>query len=268
MLRSFLISSFVLALVAHFLLPMPAPTSAAATLPVAGQFTALTYTKPLDLHKDRGDYQPPEDFPEPYQFSMYGQAAPRLWHGLGAKIGVPRPTLILLHGSQRTGASMVDMWSDTARRHNLILIAPNSAAPEGWNHQADGAAFLDALLKEASKTYPIDMENIYIMGHSAGGIFAQQLANRQTGPWKAVVTHGAAMNTDDIRPAQTPVPIFAFIGDQDHLFPLPNTTEVSQALSQAGHDVTLVQISNHDHWYYKIAPQIAADMWAYLKETG
>lgn len=268
MLKSFFISTVFLALVAHVLLPMPSQTAAAIpsqAAPPPGTFTHNTYSAALDLNIARSHYQPPSDLPAPYDMHDTAWDMPRQWHGLGPKIGVPRPTLILLHGSGRTGASMIDMWATTAMQNNLILIAPNSATSESWSHQTDGPDFIKALLKDASATYPIDPDKIFIMGHSAGGIFAQQLANRQTGPWKAVATHGAHMDHADVRAAQNPVPIYAYLGAQDHLFPVPQALETTRQLATAGHDVQLIEIPRHTHWYYKIGPQIAPHIWDQLK---
>ncbi|MGB0507235.1 MAG: hypothetical protein ACPGGK_13650 [Pikeienuella sp.] len=61
------------------------------------------------------------------------------WHQISTRNGqrywysfIPRslrqlpPVVVLFHGAGRSGLSMIDMWQSTARKHGIVLIAPNS----------------------------------------------------------------------------------------------------------------------------------------------
>jgi poly(3-hydroxybutyrate) depolymerase len=216
-------------------------------------------------------YDAPEDagtahvFAHKRYFGM-GAAQERQWYGFGPTIGAPRAAIVLLHGSNRSGRSMIDMWREVALRNDLVLIAPNAAGPSKWVLWEDGPDFLQALLREAGGVHPIDPDRIYLAGHSAGGIFAAQLANLGFGPWRAVATHAGSPNEYTIVPAHNPVPVYAWVGDSDHLFTLERERAVAQRMAQAGHDVTLSVVPGHTHWYYDIGPQIAARMWAQMRK--
>ncbi len=82
----------------------------------------------------------------------------------------PRPAILLLHGAKRTGLSMIDMWDEVAKRHDLILIAPDGIN-QGWGFEDSGPDYISALLADIEKKFPIDQKKIYLFGHSAGGIF-------------------------------------------------------------------------------------------------
>jgi pimeloyl-ACP methyl ester carboxylesterase len=91
----------------------------------------------------------------------------------------------LLHGAERDGRSMLDMWQHLGRDMRIVLIAPN-ALGKGWSPDTEGDAFLKQVLDEAAKIYAFDPARVYLFGHSAGANHALRLANRTKGPWRAV----------------------------------------------------------------------------------
>ena len=134
-----------------------------------------------------------------------------------------------------------------------------------WSYKDDGESFLSAVLRDAAEQYYIDPEQIYLFGHSAGGIMAQYIANRSDGPWRGVATHGAFIDPKGLRPNRKAVPIDIYLGQEDHLFPVPMAQITGEALAKAGHDVTLFVIPGHSHWFYKVGSAIADQIWMQLK---
>ena len=53
-------------------------------------------------------------------------AAQRQYH-VYKPVRPPRAVLLLLHGSNRNGASLVDKWKRLADTHSILLVAPDSA---------------------------------------------------------------------------------------------------------------------------------------------
>lgn len=199
-------------------------------------------------------------------FEARAMAAPhagRTWHALAAGRPGARPLVVLLHGSGRDGAAMIDMWQDVARREGLLLVAPDSADPAGWSRAEDGPAFLDALLAEVAALHPYDPGAVFLYGHSAGAMAALSLA--ADGPWRAVAAHGGAPRLDTLGPARRAVPLRVQIGDADPLFPLPEVRAAAAALARQGHDVELAVIPGHGHWLYDLGPRLAADAWSFFE---
>lgn len=267
-LKSFLLTLLIVPIVLHFIAPSGQPDGTPQSIAQSqGSLTQIKYTSRLDLRKTAATYTAPTDVAQQFTLSEPGQPD-RTWFGRGPAIGLPRPAIILLHGSGRPGLAMIDMWKETAARHQLVLIAPNSSNPRFWDHGPDGKDFMASLITQAQDHFAIDPTQIYLMGHSAGGLFAQQLALRNTGQWRAIASHGAAIPPAHAHPSTSAAPLFIYNGDGDHLFPPKASQAAAQALSEAGLNTTLIQIPGHTHWYYKAGPQLAPDMWNRMKASG
>ncbi|MFP7672820.1 alpha/beta hydrolase [Marivita sp. S0852] len=216
-------------------------------------------------------YHAPEDVGMPYQFEIgpvagFGAPEARRWYGFGPTVGAPRPVLVLLHGGGRTGVSMIDMWRDLAGREDIILLAPDARSTQ-WSLLTDGPMFLAALLKDAAARYPLDMDRIYLAGHSDGGAHAMRIANLGGGPFKAVVTHSGHSPMPRVIPALNPVPIHSFVGDLDVVFTVDSSRAALKHLARAGHPTSLTVIPGHNHWYYGIGKSLAAVMWHRLTKS-
>lgn len=174
----------------------------------------------------------------------------------------PRPVIVLLHGAQRSGASMIHMWQDVADQHGAVLVAPDSFGPS-WSPVEDHPNFLMTTLRDASARAPLDASRVYLFGHSAGGIIATLDANRVGTPWRAVATHAGTLDPANIAQAETAPPMRHYVGTNDHLFPGRAAQLSAQALAEAGHDVELRMIRGHTHWYYEIGPHLSVEIWDY-----
>jgi poly(3-hydroxybutyrate) depolymerase len=202
----------------------------------------------------------------PDRFARHEMGA-RVWHAVAPPPGdaLP-PTVVLLHGSNRDGRAMLDMWEEVAAREGLLLIAPDSADPRGWTMATDGPAFLGDVLDAAHAAHPFDRSRVYLYGHSAGAIFALRLAAGGPGPWRAVAVHAGDVDPRLVRPHADAAPLRIQVGDRDALFPLDEVRASARALALAGHAVTLVVVPGHDHWLYAAGPRLAADAWAFFAD--
>lgn len=233
--------------------------------PAPGRFTE-TAAPGLSSLPRRGApaYAPPEGR---FERHLAGGALPgRVWHAWSPPDGpTAPPAILLLHGSNRDGRAMLDMWDDLAAREGLVLIAPDSADPRGWSWTADGPAWLDQVLAEAMEAHPFDRDRLYVYGHYAGANFALMLAAQGWPRPRAAAVHAGAVPSTAIRSHPRPIPLRIQIGDADAAFPLPEVRASAQALAAAGHDVDLSVIPGHDHWLYDIGPRLAEDAWAFLR---
>lgn len=189
--------------------------------------------------------------------------------GRKADMSEPKPAVFLLHGSQRTGASMIDMWARVADQYGLVLIAPDSSSRKGWSGWFDPASFFENLIDDAATQYGLDRERLYLFGHSSGGVRATLLAQDGTLPFRAVATHAgfpSASKIDSGNGGRTPrPPICHFLGDKDHLFSVEAAKATSEALKDAGHDTLLMVVKNHTHWYYYVGPSINEKAWWFFE---
>jgi predicted esterase len=216
----------------------------------------------------KADYQSPENRFARHEFENGFNT--RVWYGQGPKASLfatsaKKPAaIVLLHGSNRDGRAMLDMWQQLGLSENITLIAPNATVSAGWHPYSDSQTFFDALLVEASKTYAFDPNQVYLFGHSAGAIHALSLAN-SGGNWRAVAVHAGGLSPYWYGAPDRYAPVRLYIGDKDHIFPLQEVRDQAKKLAEAGHNTELVVIPNHTHWYYVIGPKLAADAWHFFK---
>lgn len=179
-----------------------------------------------------------------------------------------KPAVLLLHGSGRSGASMIDMWSSVADRHGLVLIAPDSAWTNSWSSWFDPLSLLVSMVDDASAQYGIDARRLYLFGHSAGGIYATELALNADAPFAAIATHAGFAPVAGLAPAGSESgnkpPILLFLGDGDHIFKIDDAVSVGGFFKEQGYQAELAVIRNHNHWYYNRGPLINEKAWRFF----
>lgn len=179
------------------------------------------------------------------------------------------PLIILLHGSNRTGISLVEKWKDYAKKEGIILAGPDSADSRVWSHQLDGPDFLHDLVEELKNKYPINPRRVYLFGHSGGAIFAMQMALMESQYFAAAAIHAGALTNEDkglFDLAKRKIPVSIQVGDSDPLFPVNIVRATRDAFKAKGFPVDMVEIPNHNHWYYDQASKFNQTAWQFLKQ--
>ncbi len=180
------------------------------------------------------------------------------------------PLLVLLHGSGRDGTSLIDKWKNLASKENVILVAPNSANPAHWIAPLDGPELLHSIVERLKTNHPVNPRRVYLFGHSAGAVFAIDMALLESNYFAAAAVHAGALRQGreapiprDLRPA---MPLALFSGTEDPLFPITQVRATSEVLQKAGVRVLLKEIPHHDHDYYRIASKLNDEVWEFLKD--
>lgn len=181
----------------------------------------------------------------------------------------PAPLIVMLHGSNRTGVTLVEKWKDYAKKENIIIVGPDATNLRGWGSPQDGPEYLHQLVEELKTKYPINPRRVYLFGHSAGASFSLHMGLMESQYFAAVAIHAGALRRDDmqlIELAKRKIPISMQIGDSDQLVPLQIVRATRDALKEAGFTVDLIEIANHDHWYYDKASKFNQTAWEFLKK--
>lgn len=184
------------------------------------------------------------------------------------KAATPAPLIVLLHGSNRNGLSLVEKWKELADKEGIILAGPDSADSARWSLDNDGPEFLHELVSLLKATHPIDSRRVYLFGHSGGAIMAILISMVESEYFAATAIHAGLLDPVDYRfieYAQRKIPMAIFVGDRDPLFPFNQVAATRDALKAKGFTVELTKIANHDHWYYDLAPKINQSAWDFLK---
>jgi poly(3-hydroxybutyrate) depolymerase len=184
------------------------------------------------------------------------------------KKGEPAPLLVLLHGSGRTGDSLLEKWTSIARRDGIILAGPDASSKVGWAVPADGPDYLYDLVETLRAQYDIDPARVYLFGHSAGAGHALAMGVLESEYFAAVAVHAGTLNEAMfplIERAPRKIPMAIWVGDNDSLFPVRVVRATQEALNKHGFDAQFTVIGRHTHWYYDRAPEINAKVWAFLQ---
>ena len=180
----------------------------------------------------------------------------------------PAPLIVMLHGSNRTGVTLVEKWKDYARKEGIILAGPDASNLAGWSSPQDGPDYLHDLVEELKSKYPINPRRVYLFGHSAGASFALFMSLMESQYFAATAIHAGSLRDEVgmIELAKRKIPISIQVGDSDQFFPLKDVRATRDALKEAGIPVELIEIPNHDHWYYDKAAKFNQTAWEFLKK--
>ena len=179
------------------------------------------------------------------------------------------PLIIMLHGSNRTGVTLVEKWKDYAKKEGFIIAGPDATDLRGWGSPQDGPDFLHDLVEELKSKYPVNPRRVYLFGHSAGASFALQMSLMESQYFAATAIHAGALLPDDMELldlAKRKIPISIQVGDSDQYFPLKIVRATRDALKGKDFPVELIEIENHDHWYYDKAAKFNQTAWEFLKK--
>jgi poly(3-hydroxybutyrate) depolymerase len=160
------------------------------------------------------------------------------------------PLILTLHGSGRTGISLVEKWKDLAKKEGIIVAGPDSSDLRGWGAPQDGPDYLHTLVEELKSKYPINPRRVYLFGHSAGASFALQVSLMESEYFAATAIHAGALRPSDgelIPLAKRKIPISIQVGDSDPAFPLATVRATRDRLNAKGFSVELTEIAGHDH---------------------
>jgi poly(3-hydroxybutyrate) depolymerase len=199
-------------------------------------------------------------------FQSDGQKRTYAWFATPS--AVPRPLVIVLHGSGGNGKDMVNRWRDLARRESFVVAGPDARNPSHWEPPVDGPVLLRDLV-DTLKPHNIDPRRVYLFGHSAGAIFALHMGPIESEYFAAISTHAGAFNgeadLDFLKSAGRRIPVHISAGTKDALFPMALVRATVQQLEAAGFPVTTSFVAGEAH-SYRFFGEINERAWTFLRD--
>lgn len=144
------------------------------------------------------------------------------------------PLVLALHGGGRDGESMARLCglNEKADEAGFLVVYPNGTGQNPifltWNagrccgyaeyKNIDDIEFIEKVLNDVEKNYPVDRSRIYVTGISNGAMMAYRLAARLPHRIAAVAAVAGSLETDSFS-IKWPVPIMHFHGTQDEFVP-------------------------------------------------
>lgn len=154
-----------------------------------------------------------------------------------AEISRPAPLVLVFHGGggRPEGIMRTSGMNDIADRRHFIVAYPagtgRSLGPGGtWNvggsyspSSADDVGFVQAVLRDIERRYPIDHRRIYATGESMGGVFAYRLACEMSDTFAAIGVVAATQVEPNCHP-RSPVAVLHIHGTADENIPINGGT--------------------------------------------
>jgi polyhydroxybutyrate depolymerase len=151
----------------------------------------------------------------------------------GREPQTPLPVVLALHGATMNGPMMA--WFSGLNRKadaaGFLAVYPNGTGKHSsftWNggnglppsNPVDDVAFIDALLDDLLRAYPVDTRQIYATGMSNGAVMAYRLAAELAGRIAAIAPVAGSVGVEVGRPKR-PVSVLHFHGTKDEFIPFP-----------------------------------------------
>jgi polyhydroxybutyrate depolymerase len=150
--------------------------------------------------------------------------------------GAPLPVAFNFHGYSATGQQQADYSALNTKADELgfATVHPNGVH-RSWNGGAccgraqgqdvDDVGFVDALLEELPRHFPVDQRRVYATGMSNGAFLSYRLACERANRFAAIVTVAGVNGMASCAPSR-PVPLLHFHGTEDRLVDYQGTTFV------------------------------------------
>ena len=143
------------------------------------------------------------------------------------------PVVLALHGATMNGPMMAwfSRLNQKADKVGFIAVYPNGTGTNSsffWNggnccgsaaqSKVDDVAFMNALLDDLMRTYPVDAQRVYATGMSNGAIMAYRLASELSDRIAAIAPVAGVVGTEISQPSR-PVSVLHFHGTEDEYIP-------------------------------------------------
>jgi polyhydroxybutyrate depolymerase len=163
------------------------------------------------------------------------------------------PLMILIHGAL-SDADFIERYtqmSKLADKQQFVILYPEKSSLFNWNKELNSenrdlkylSELLNRVKKQEISTKKLNLDEIYLVGYSAGGLIAQALNCRYPDTFKALAIMGSTINRDYIANCgDVSNPILFFLGTEDSYFKFQKP--VAEHLSM---DKTLEFWSDQNH---------------------
>lgn len=171
------------------------------------------------------------------------------------------PCIVTLNGGAMTPLQQIDWWAGgyspelqmrkgQAARHGYIVIAPQWTREHQrqYEYSAREHAVVLQTLRDACKRFPIDVDRVYLSGHSMGGTAAWDIGLAHPDLWAGVIPIVATTGKYITQYAENGkyLPMYFVCGEKDSAT-YANTTDWDYYLKHLGYDATVVQYLGRGH---------------------
>lgn len=162
----------------------------------------------------------------------------------------PAPLVVALHGMGGDENSMFDLYANgvikrEAEKRNFFVVAPKGRGPASM-YRGDAERDVLDVIAEVRRTYSIDPDRIYVMGHSMGGFGSWSIAMNHPKLFAALAPFAGGGNPARMA-AIRHIPQFVVHGDQDRTVPVSQSRNMVEAARKAGATVEYIEVAGGNH---------------------
>jgi poly(3-hydroxybutyrate) depolymerase len=180
------------------------------------------------------------------------------------------PLLVTLHGSGQSAEPYVSALKDLAEKEKIVIVGPASNDTVHWTSPEDGPLLLHDIIEQVAAKVPVDGRRVYLFGHSAGAVFALQMATLESEYFAAAAAYAGSLepkyfNLFDF--ATRKIPYLIVIGTEDRFFPLDDVRATRDALKSRGFPVEYFEMPRQTHNYLRSAKEINGKAWEFFRKN-
>jgi poly(3-hydroxybutyrate) depolymerase len=175
--------------------------------------------------------------------------------------------MVTLHGSGQDGETYVSAWKELAEKEKIVVVGPASNDSIHWTAPEDGPLFLHDVVDQVAAKHAIDGRRVFLFGHSAGAVFALQMAVLESEYFAAAVAYAGSLQPayfNLFEFATRKIPFLIIIGTEDRFFPLDEVRATRDTLKARGFPVEYIEMRGQTHNYLRSAKEIDGKAWEFL----
>ncbi|MDQ7778946.1 MAG: HEAT repeat domain-containing protein [Planctomycetota bacterium] len=169
----------------------------------------------------------------------------------------PYPLVLGLHGGgaagkagefvNGTGKDTMPFYSGPAAKKNWIVVCPNALrAP--WR-ETENEALLEACLKEIELSFNVDLNRVYLVGHSMGGWGTWHFGPKWCDRFAAISPNSGGGSNGIAQLVKTQTPIYFYHGADDNVCPVPDSRQAAKSLKKSTADFVYTELPTTGHGF-------------------
>lgn len=174
------------------------------------------------------------------------------------------PLVLWLHGGEGRGSDNVrqitkgnekgsHFWTsqENQLKFTAFVLAPQCPVGDNWadpdlNEPSKALLLTMEALEATEGEFSIDLDRVYIVGQSMGGLGVYALLQKYPGKWAAAIVISAYDNFSNAE-VIAPIPLWVFQGDADQTVPVNLVREMMRQLRKLHANVRYTEYHKADH---------------------
>jgi acetyl esterase/lipase len=165
------------------------------------------------------------------------------------------PLLVGLHGGGPggkkgdkvvgSGPSAMNFYTGICEERGWICVCP-TALTAGWPNEPNDQ-LLEAMLLEVQCLYNVDLNRVYLTGHSMGGFGTWYWGPKWAERWAAIAPMAGGGGPGLPRLKDTLTPVFVLHGTDDNVVGVDGDRAAAKSLLDSGHDFVYTELNGIGH---------------------